>query len=180
MKATNPKDAVASGKAKMSLLSPIAKLAWMTAQYLGAKKYGMYNWRGTEVRASVYLDALERHLMAVLSGEWYDPEDGTAHLGNIMACAAIIIDADMTGKLIDDRPIANADYRAALKDAEQIMGGITEKYADKNPHHWTIEDTPDGTPWRHIRPGLRNRGTHPAAGAASSGPEGPTSDPERV
>lgn len=141
VKDTNPKDAVAQTKVPLMLLSGVAKVAWCVAQFCGAAKYGAWNWRGTEVVLSVYLSAMERHIEGLKAGEWHDPEDGTTHLGNIMACAAIILDAKACGKLIDDRPPANAEYRQALAEAVEQMKVIKEKYAHMKPHHYTIADT---------------------------------------
>lgn len=145
-KAVNPKDVVAGKRALLMLLSPVAKLAWYTAQYCGAVKYGMVNWRASEVKISVYLSALERHLNALLAGEWYDPEDQTLHLGNIMACCAIILDAKACGTLVDDRPMAVPGYRDALAESDRIQAYLADKYKDVNPKHWTIEDSTHGTP----------------------------------
>src|ERR1700674_131625 len=103
-KDTNPKDAVASNRIPLWLLSPIAKAHWALAQFAGMLKYGAWNWRSTGVRSSAYTSALSRHIDAYISGEEFDPVDGTKHLGNIMACAAILLDAEAAGKLTDDRP----------------------------------------------------------------------------
>lgn len=139
-KNTNPKDAIGARKVALSLLSPVAKAAWSAAQYLGAVKYGAFNWRVAGVRMTVYLDAIDRHRDAILSGEWYDPVDGTIHLGNIMACCAIILDAKAAGKLVDDRP-PSVDHRPAYAETEAIMARNREQYAHLDPRHYTIADT---------------------------------------
>lgn len=77
----------------------------------GAAKYGPFNWREKKVRAHVYLAAARRHLAA-----WYDGEDvasdsGIHHLAHAAASLAIILDAEATGNLIDDRPIPGATGR---------------------------------------------------------------------
>ncbi len=141
VKEINPKDVVASGKVPLYLLSGVAKIAWCIAQVCGAAKYGAWNWRATEVSMSVYVSAMERHILGLLAGEWFDPEDGTTHLGNIMACAAIILDAQACGKLYDDRPPATAEYRKALEEGMAQMAVIKEKYKDKHPHHYVMSDT---------------------------------------
>lgn len=72
----------------------------------GAAKYGPYNWRGNPVVASIYVDALMRHVMA-----WFDEKEefaedsGVHHLGHALACCAILLDARETGNLADDRPV---------------------------------------------------------------------------
>lgn len=140
MKDTNPKDAVANNKIPLSLLSPIAKAAWAVAQLAGGCKYGFWNFRISGVRASVYLDAIDRHRDGILSGEWYDPVDGTPHLGNIMACCAILLDAHAAGKLVDDRP-PSVSMRPTYEELEKLIGELKSKYKDVPPRHYTIEDT---------------------------------------
>jgi len=139
-KDTNPKDAAAQSRIPLWLLSPLAKAHWALAQFAGMIKYGAWNWRVAGVRASVYLSAMQRHIDAYVSGEEFDPIDGTHHLGNIMACAAILIDAKAAGKLTDDRP-PSVGIRGTYGELEDLMTKIREQYADKTPRHYTIEDT---------------------------------------
>jgi hypothetical protein len=135
-KPTNPKDAAATGRVPLGLLSPIAKAHWALAQHCGRVKYGAWNWREAGARASIYLDAIGRHADGYLSGETHDPADGTHHLGNIMACCAILLEAEAAGKLVDDRP-PHLDMRPTYADVERRQADITAKYADRNPKHWT-------------------------------------------
>jgi hypothetical protein len=139
-KASNPKDAAASTRIPLWLLSPIAKAHWALAQFAGMVKYGAWNWRWAGVRSSVYLSAMQRHMDAYLSGEEYDPIDGTHHLGNIMACASILLDARAAGKLTDDRP-PSVGIRSTYSALEALAAKLRDQYADKNPRHFTIEDT---------------------------------------
>lgn len=100
---TNPKDALASRKVALGLLPAAGKIHGALAMANGATKYGPYNWREKQVRATVYLDAIERHLLAYRDGE--DLSDaGINHLGHIIAGASILLDAIETGNAIDDRP----------------------------------------------------------------------------
>lgn len=135
-KPTNPKDAAATGRVPLGLLSPIAKAHWALAQHCGRAKYGAWNWREAGARASIYLDAIGRHADGYLSGETYDPADLTHHLGNIMACCAILLEAEAAGKLVDDRP-PHLDMRPTYADVERRQANLTAKYADRNPKHWT-------------------------------------------
>lgn len=146
-KDTNPKDAAATSKVPLWLLSPIAKAHWAVAQYVGLTKYGAWNWRAVGVRASVYLAAMQRHFDRYLSGEDYD-EEGVHNLGAIMACAAIILDAWIAGKLIDDRP-PRVDVVPVHKHIEGVIAAVHARYADKAPRHYTIADSagaPDTEP----------------------------------
>ena len=139
-KDTNPKDMAASNKIPLTLLSPIACAKWAVAQFSGLLKYGAWNWRAAGVRSSVYLDAARRHLDAYASGEAVDPIDGTDHRANVMACMAILIDAEAAGKLTDDRP-PSVDLRPAYAEVEALMVRLREQYKDKTPRHYTIADT---------------------------------------
>lgn len=71
---------------------------------LGREKYGPCNWRGDAVRASVYIDAMFRHLARWWDGESMDPESGASHLAHIAAGCLIVMDAADCDQLIDDRP----------------------------------------------------------------------------
>jgi hypothetical protein len=141
-KPTNPKDAIASNKLPLHLVSPIVKAYQAISHFLGNVKYGAWNFRAGGARASVYKSALERHLDAWWEGEDIDPVDGTPHLANAMACLNILIEAKECGKLTDDRPPSNAAALARLRgEFEALMPKIRERYADKDPKHYTIADS---------------------------------------
>jgi len=136
----NPKDGLGDKKVPLWLCSPIAKAAWSVAQFVGMTKYGAWNWRVTGVRASVYLSAMQRHMDRYLSGEEIDPVDKTPHLGHIMACCAIILDAKAAGKLTDDRPPV-VGIQHTYADVEEQMRIALENYGHMKPKHMTVEDT---------------------------------------
>jgi hypothetical protein len=144
LKLSNPKDGIGVTKLPLSLFPPTAVALGSLAFLDGALKYGKWNWRKCGVRASVYLDAARRHLAKWEDGDEIDP-DGVHHLGHALACLAIIVDAQATGMLNDDRP-----PRANL---ESFFGGITgwvgkllKKHEGKNPRHWSIADNkPENT-----------------------------------
>jgi hypothetical protein len=139
-KDTNPKDAAATTRIPVWLCSPIAKAHWALAQFAGMVKYGAWNWRKAGVRSSVYLAAAQRHLDAFLTGEELDPADGTHHLGNVMACCAIILDARAAGKLTDDRP-PRVSLRRDYAELEKLAEKLRAQYADRNPRHYTLADS---------------------------------------
>ena len=138
-KQSNPKDAIGDTKAPLHLCSPIAMRHWALAQFAGLVKYGAWNWRTAGARTSVYVAAIKRHTDAYNSGEKYDPVDGTHHLGNIMACCAILLEAEATGLLVDDRPPV-VSHRETLQFVESQMAVLREQYKDRMPRHWTIAD----------------------------------------
>ena len=108
---TNPKDALGVKKVALGLLPAAGTIYGALAMMVGAHKYGPYNWRNKKVKMSVYLDAMERHIARLRDGENDSVDAGAAHigavphLGNIIACAAILAEAVEGGFLIDDRPL---------------------------------------------------------------------------
>lgn len=121
---SNPKSAFGMTKPSASLVPPVAIIQEAAVFGLGAAKYGAFNWRETSVSARVYLDAALRHAMAWADGEEVDPESGVSHLAHARACYGIVLDAQASGKLIDDRPIAGAAAAtiAALTAARVAKG----------------------------------------------------------
>lgn len=136
----NPKDAIGRTKVPMGLFPDVAIAYGAVAMYEGALKYGLANFRATPVRASVYTDALRRHLAAWHSGEEKTAEGGS-HLGHVLACAAIILDARMHGTLIDDRPIApHPDaWTETMKELQDSVRRTQEDFGEVNPKHYTRE-----------------------------------------
>jgi len=100
----NPKSAFGMKKPPLHLVPdpPLIELAMVMG--LGARKYGAFNWRQTEVAASVYVAAARRHMAAWFDGENIDDESGASHLAHAAACLFILLDAMAVGKLVDDRP----------------------------------------------------------------------------
>jgi hypothetical protein len=101
---TNPKDLVAVSKVSITKFPLIAILHGAHAFMDGAAKYGAYNWRTKDIKASVYVDAAIRHLGAFFEREEIAEDSGVSHLGHALACVALLIDAQEGGNLIDDRP----------------------------------------------------------------------------
>jgi hypothetical protein len=127
-------------KVPMHLVPGSAKAYLAMAFLEGALKYGKYNWRVAGVRSSIYLDAMERHMEKYKNGEWEDEETKVPHLASIMACCAIILDADLCGKLNDDRP-PRADVSHLLDNMTEHVAHLKGVFKDYNPHQCTIEDT---------------------------------------
>lgn len=104
----NPKDKIGCKKPPLDLIPASADLMESQVLSLGASKYGRFNWRGTPVRASVYVAAMRRHLAQWLDGENVDSESEINHLAHCRANISILIDALTNGTLIDDRVPGNA------------------------------------------------------------------------
>ena len=139
-KPTNPKDCLGVLKVPLHLVSGVVKAYQAVAHYLGNVKYGAWNYRAGGARASVYYAALGRHMDRWWEGQELDPVDGTPHLANALACINILIETQERGNLIDDRP-PSTDLGPLYERVESMMGKIRERYADRDPKHYTIEDT---------------------------------------
>lgn len=99
----NVKTATAAGKPTLSAVPPVALIALGAAMQDGANKYSKFNWRTTAVTASVFYDALHRHLLDWYNGEDFAPDSKIHHLAHLMAGCAIILDAIAADVFKDDR-----------------------------------------------------------------------------
>lgn len=149
-KPSNPKDIIGSGKLPLELV-PDTATAYMALSFLeGALKYGRYNWRIAGVRASIYRAAMQRHIMKWWNGEdvdtHIDPETGqdigtgVPHLASVMACCAIILDAEVCGMLADDRP-PKANVATLIGTLEATVTHLKALFAEHSPKQYTIADS---------------------------------------
>lgn len=138
-KPSNPKDAIGSDKMPLHLWPETATAMGCLGLLEGMLKYGRGNWRETGVRASIYVDALRRHVGAWFEGEDCAPDSGLPHLAHALACLAIIVDAEAAGNLVDDRQYPGG-HREQLEALTPHVARLKAKYVDKDPKHWTIQD----------------------------------------
>lgn len=146
---TNPKDAIGSTKAPLSLV-PLALISETSLAFLEGKlKYGEVNWRASPVRASVYLDAHARHMQKYAEGEDRDPKTLVHHLGNAAACIGIVLDAALAGTLIDDRKMSNPKAIEHLDSLTFNVKHLQELFKDYHPKHFTKENSNEVIPPTH-------------------------------
>ena len=119
-KGENPKDRVGQRKVPLGLLPGAGKIYGALAMVDGAQKYLPYNWRDKKVRMTIYLDAIERHLLALRDGEDLTEDTGVPHEGAIIACASILADAREGGFLVDDRPLPGPTARLLAKYTRKL------------------------------------------------------------
>jgi hypothetical protein len=105
----NPKTALGSKKPDLTVVPPAGLLHLSLAMMNGAEKYGAFNWRDSPISSRVYLAAAMRHLLECLDGDNFSTDTVAAgqpvhHLGHVMACCAIYLDAMELGTLNDNRP----------------------------------------------------------------------------
>jgi hypothetical protein len=140
VKQSNPKDIVGTRKAPQSTMSAAVTAEVGVAMLEGACKYGRHNYRAVGVRASVYYDALKRHIDAWWDeGEDIDPDSGLSHITKAIATLYVLRDAMINNKFTDDRPPSIPTGFLAALNAK--AGEIIDRHADKHPRHYTIEDT---------------------------------------
>lgn len=111
----NPKDIIGAKKPPIGLLPAAGIIYGCIAMRDGAEKYGPYNWRDKKVRMTIYLDAIERHVLALRDGEDNAQDSKLPHLAHIIACGAILADAVEGGFLQDDRPIKGPASAVLIK-----------------------------------------------------------------
>lgn len=112
----NPKDALGIKKPSAQFTSPLAELWMHVAMQEGAGKYGPFNWRQHPIDPGVYYSAARRHWGYYMTGETHDPKTGVHHLGYAMACAAIVIDAEAMGCLVNREVMFDSgQYAAAMR-----------------------------------------------------------------
>jgi hypothetical protein len=136
----NPKDAIGQTKLPLDLVPDTAIAELATAFLEGASKYGRFNWRVKGVRASIYVSALKRHLAKWYNGENKDKKTKVNHLASVMACAAIILDAEVCGKLNDDRP-PMAPASEHIDGLADTVKHIAKLFEDENPYQYTIANS---------------------------------------
>ena len=134
-KPTNPKDRVAISKLDLSLFPDTAVAYGALAMVEGDCKYGGYNYRPAGVCASVYVAALRRHVAKWYNGEDLDPVSRVHHLGNALACLAVLIDSMESGNLKDDRP-PKVDVAGLINRLEANVKHLHTLYPD-GPERFT-------------------------------------------
>jgi hypothetical protein len=140
---TNPKDRFGRMKPDPTAIPSAAIIHEALAMMNGSEKYGPYNWREKTVSARVYLAAANRHILAWLDGEEVASDSGIHHLGHARASLGILLDAQATGTLVDDRPFPGP-AAALLEQFTRRRSGtglIQGKGPDLHPkQEWSPQD----------------------------------------
>ena len=128
---SDPKQKYGAAKVPLQLVPPSASIAIAKGLAEGAEKYEPWNWRNQPVEAMTYFGAVKRHLDAWLEGEETDPdsEHGKHHLDGAIASLAILIDARLTGSLLDNRPAQKcAGALVQLEQGKRIVNEYPKMY----------------------------------------------------
>lgn len=186
----NPKDAVGRAKLPLHLWPASASAAGAVGILEGELKYGRNNFRATRVDASVYVAAAKRHIDAWFEGE-NNTDVGVPHLGNALACLAILVDAQANGTLIDDRNFTKDPdgYASLVKVLTEASAGLKARYGNVHPKHWDRRDQVERdqavhkefvfTPGAIIGGGLKF-GNDPSYGCVGQAAQAPDAKSERV
>lgn len=138
LKETNPKDAVGIRKVPIFSVFPAPVIGEVAlGLFEGARKYGRHNFRESGVRASVYYDAVGRHIMAWWEGQDIDPHSGIHHISKAIAGLVVLRDSMMRGNWVDDRPpkVAPGWVEELNKKAEEII----ERIPNPKPVYTEVE-----------------------------------------
>lgn len=130
-KDSNPKDAIGTKKIPFGTVPTPVMAELGLAMLEGALKYGRHNYRVVGVRASVYYDATLRHLASWWEGQDIDPDSGLHHLTKAMACLAVVRDAMLRNKVVDDRPPSTDGNW--VQELNQKAAALIEKYPNSKP-----------------------------------------------
>jgi hypothetical protein len=121
----NPKKLMGDKKPPLHLL-PLAGLIHQSLAHMdGDLKYGFENWNDKPVEKLTYIGAALRHIELYKYGETHTRDTGVHNLGAVMACCAIMLDAELNGNLID-----NTKHSKATCDLLQHAEAIVERLKD--------------------------------------------------
>lgn len=136
----NPKQHYGDKKLPLALV-PFSFVAHVSvALYEGMRKYGLVNWRASKVEAMTYVSALDRHVKKWVNGERADPVTKVHHLANAAACLAILLDAELNGSLIDNRPQACENTDKMILELESVLENLKVLYSDQSPKHYYMKE----------------------------------------
>lgn len=135
----NPKQANGDKKPPLAYVPLVAELAMLEALYDGALKYDPHNWRDCPILAMTYVHAAERHLKLFSVGEEITRDTLVKNLGAVMACCAILLDAQAHNTLIDDRRHSQVDADA-LHEAEEWVARLQERQRQREIANQAVKE----------------------------------------
>lgn len=152
IKAINPKDLQGAKKIPYHLWPDTATIVGVFKMLEGGLKYGRSNYRGKRIKASVYFDAIRRHATDWFEGRIPDNDEALFDcLGGVLASAAILVDANVAGSLIDDRAYLNKGYGKLIEDFERRIPGLVAKFYNPKVHHYSRLDNKLGKKGKRSR-----------------------------
>ena len=130
-KNTNPKDSLGIRKVPFHVI-PMQVLAEVgLAMMEGGRKYGKHNYRDAGVRASVYMDAVFRHLyLQFWEGEDVDKDSGLNHITKAIASLVVLRDSMLMNNFVDDRPIRHPKHAEFTLKMNEAAAEIIKRYPE--------------------------------------------------
>lgn len=102
----DPKQACAVKKLTFNSVPITLRVLAAPANQSGADKYGIWNWLKLpdgSMSLNTYINALERHLTLFRAGQDFTSDTGIHNLDSMIAGLAVVRDAMIFGKVLDDR-----------------------------------------------------------------------------
>jgi len=128
--APNPKKGFGDKKPPLHLL-PLAGMIEQSLAHLdGNLKYGFENWNEYPVEKLTYIGAAIRHLLLYKYGETHTRDTKIHNLGGVMACCAIMLDAELNGNLIDNAKHSKATCDL-LHETESVVSYLQAMQAER-------------------------------------------------
>lgn len=145
-KQTNPKDGLGIRKAPIHCVPMQVMTEVGLGMMEGGRKYGTHNYRDAGVRASVYVDAVWRHLfLQWWEGTDIDKDSGLSHVTKAIASLVVLRDSMMMGNWVDDRPLRNIDATILNAEFNDHASEIINKYPEcVEPFTELNKETRDG------------------------------------
>ena len=105
------------GKARPSLVPPVAMYHVIDVFEYGARKYAPDNWKIVDNAETRYLDALLRHVEAYRLGEYYAKDSKLPHLAHVVANALMLMELRET--VTNTAPTVDDDKKVSYSIYEQ-------------------------------------------------------------
>ena len=133
-KPSNPKDIVGGNKVSMSCVPMNVIMEASLGLAEGMCKYGRHNYREVGVRASIYYDALMRHIADWWEGEDIDPDSGLSHVTKAISDLIVLRDSMLRDNWTDDRPPKSP--KGWMQPLNTTFKEIKVKYQHMTPVHY--------------------------------------------
>ncbi|OSI20079.1 dATP/dGTP diphosphohydrolase domain-containing protein [Bradyrhizobium canariense] len=136
----NPKKLFGDKKPPLHLL-PLAGMIHQSLAHLdGDNKYGFENWNDKPVEKLTYIGAALRHLELYKYGELYSRDTNVHNLGAVMACCAILLDAELNGNMIDNTKHSKATCDL-LHQMEETVKGLNAMQRERDAAKKATEES---------------------------------------
>lgn len=131
------------GKTRHDLVPGFAQEQYARVLTAGAAKYGDSNWK-QGLEWTTVIASMKRHVLALESGEDYDPETGEYHSAHIMCNAAFITEYYKIYPQGDNRAHTYATQLKIGLDIDEVLADFTGKWMkdndmDEAPVYWSFE-----------------------------------------